>query len=167
MPPPVAAAARFGIAYRMETADDLPFVAALYATTRAEELAATGWPEAIQAAFLEQQHRAQHAHYRGTWPDGEWLIIERAGAPIGRLYLARELGKRLLVDISLLPETRGVGLGTAILTDLLAAEAMPVELHVQRFNPARRLYERFGFEVVEEQPIYFRMIRQSGPVTGA
>jgi GNAT superfamily N-acetyltransferase len=142
---------------------DLPFVAALYATTRADELAATGWPEAMQAAFLAQQHRAQHAHYRGTWPGGEWLIIERASAAIGRLYLAEELGKRLIVDISLLPEARGAGLGTAILADLLAAETMPVELHVQRFNPARRLYERFGFEIVEEQAIYFRMIRPAGP----
>jgi ribosomal protein S18 acetylase RimI-like enzyme len=162
MPPPVAAAAAFGIAYRPMTDDDLPFVAALYATTRAEEVAATGWPEAMQAAFLEQQHRAQHALSRTAWPDGEWLIIARAGAPVGRLYLAQELGKRLLVDISLLPETRGAGLGTAIFTDLLAAETLPVELHVQRLNPARRLYERFGFRIVEEQPVYFRMIRQAG-----
>ena len=35
MPPPVEAAAAFGIAYREMTDDDLPFVAALYATTRA------------------------------------------------------------------------------------------------------------------------------------
>lgn len=167
MPPPVAAAAAFGISYRTMTDDDLPFVAALYATTRAEEVAATGWPEAMQAAFLAQQHRAQHAHYRGTWPNGEWLIIERAGTPVGRLYLAEELGKRLIVDISLLPEARGAGLGTAILSDLLAAEAMPVELHVQRLNPARRLYERFGFRIVEEQAIYFRMVRDAGPVAGA
>ena len=167
MPPPIAAAAAFGIRYRPETDDDLPFVAALYATTRADELAASGWPEAMQAAFLEQQHRAQHAHYRGTWPGGEWLIIERAGTAIGRLYLAEELGKRLIIDISLLPEARGAGLGTAILSDLLATEAMPVELHVQRLNPARRLYERFGFRIVEEQAIYLRMIRQAGPVADA
>jgi hypothetical protein len=84
MPPPVAAAAAFGISYRAETDDDLPFVAALYATTRAEEVAATGWPPAMQAAFLEQQHRAQRRHYRAAHPQGEWLLIERAGEPIGR-----------------------------------------------------------------------------------
>jgi GNAT superfamily N-acetyltransferase len=138
VPPPVAAAAAFGISYRAEMAGDLPFVAALYATTRAEELAATGWPETMKSAFLEQQHRAQHAHYRAVHPDGEWLLI---------------------VDISLLPAARGGGLGTAILTDLLAAETRPAQLHVELTNPARRLYERLGFELVETQAFRARMIR--------
>lgn len=159
MPPPVTAAAAFAITYREMTDGDLPFVAALYASTRAGEVAATGWPPEMQAAFLEQQHRAQHASYRNSWPDGEWLLIERGGAPVGRLYLARQESGLTLVDISLLPAERGSGLGTAILTDLLSAEGGPVQLHVERTNRARRLYERLGFEIVEEQAIYLRMVR--------
>jgi GNAT superfamily N-acetyltransferase len=159
MPPPLREAAAFGISYRAMTDGDLPFVAALYAMTRAEEVASTGWPAKLQAAFLDQQHRAQHSHYRSAWPDGEWLLIERGGEPIGRLYLARQDGMLLVVDISLLPVARGAGLGTAILTDILAAETGPVELHVEARNPARRLYERLGFAVVEKQPVYLRMIR--------
>ncbi len=159
MPPPLREAASFGISYRVMTDGDLPFVAALYATTRAEEVASTGWPAELQAAFLDQQHRAQHSHYRSVWPDGEWLLIERGGEPIGRLYLARRDGMLLVVDISLLPAARGAGLGTAILTDVLAAEDGPVALHVEAGNPARRLYERLGFAVVEEQPVYLRMVR--------
>ena len=160
MPPPIRAAAAFGISYRAMTDDDLPFVAALYATTRAEEVASTGWPAEMQAAFLDQQHRAQHSHYRAVYPDGEWLVIERGGEPIGRLYLAEEMGMKLLVDVSLLPEARGSGLGTAILKDLIAGETRPVELHVERHNRARRLYERLGFREVEEGPVYYRMVRQ-------
>ena len=160
MPPPVAAAAAFDISYRAMTDGDLPFVAALYATTRAGEMAATGWPPEMQAAFLEQQHRAQHASYRGAWPEGEWLLIERGGEPIGRLYLARQDDMLLLIDISLLPAARGAGLGSAILSDLLAGETRPVQLHVERSNRARQLYARLGFEIVEEQAIYLRMIRQ-------
>jgi ribosomal protein S18 acetylase RimI-like enzyme len=160
MPPPLREAAAFGISYRAMTDGDLPFVAALYATTRAAEMAATGWPPEMQAAFLDQQHRAQHASYRSAHPEGEWLLIERAGEPIGRLYLARQDDMLLLVDISLLPAARGTGLGTAILTDLLAAETRPVQLHVERTNGARRLYARLGFEIVEEQAIYLRMVRQ-------
>lgn len=159
MPPPVKAAAAFGIAYRGETEGDLPFVFALYATTRADEVAASGWPQAMQDAFLAQQHRAQHSWYRATYPDGEWLIVERAGAPIGRLYLAGDMGMAMIVDISLLPEARGTGLGTAILKDLLAGETRPVQLHVEKRNPARRLYERLGFRLVEEGAIYDRMVR--------
>ena len=159
MPPPVREAAAFGISYWVMTDGDLPFVAALYASTRADEVASTGWPPEMQAAFLDQQHRAQHFHYRTAYPDGEWLLIERAGAPIGRLYLAGQDNMLLLVDISLLPAERGTGLGTAILKDLLAGENRPVELHVERLNPARRLYERVGFEMVEEDVIYLRMVR--------
>lgn len=160
MPPPLAAAAAFGISYRPETDDDLPFVAALYASTRADELAATGWPEEMRAAFLAQQHQAQHAHYRAVHPDGEWLLIEQGGAPIGRLYLAGQDEMLLLVDIALLPETRGAGLGTAILTDLLASEIRPIQLHVELTNPARRLYYRLGFVPVEHQAFRLRMVRR-------
>jgi ribosomal protein S18 acetylase RimI-like enzyme len=159
MPPRIAAASAFGIGYRMMTDGDLPFVAALYASTRTEELARTGWPPQLQAAFLDQQHRAQHSHYRTAYPDAEWLLIEQAGAPIGRLYLAEKQNRLLIVDISLLPAARGTGLGTAILTDLLAGETREAELHVERTNPARRLYERFGFRLAEEQSIYLRMVR--------
>lgn len=166
MPPPVREAAAFGISYRAMTDGDLPFVAALYASTRADEVASTGWPPEMQAAFLDQQHRAQHFHYRTVYPDGEWLLIERGGTPIGRFYLAEQEGKLLLIDLSLLPAERGAGLGTAILKDVLAGEDRPVELHVERVNPARRLYERLGFAVVEEQAIYLRMIRKP-PATPA
>lgn len=162
MPPPIREAAAFGISYRVMTDGDLPFVAALYASTRADEVASTGWPPEMQAAFLDQQHRAQHFHYRTAYPDGEWLLIQRGRTPIGRLYLAEQDGMLLLVDISLLPAERGSGLGTAILKDLLADERRPVELHVERLNPARRLYERLGFATVEEQVIYLRMIRAPG-----
>ncbi|HYD13690.1 MAG TPA: GNAT family N-acetyltransferase [Allosphingosinicella sp.] len=142
------------------TDDDLPFVAALYASTRGEEVAATGWPPEMQAAFLDQQHRAQHFHYRNAFPAGEWLLIERDGAPIGRLYLAESEGMLRLVDISLLPEARGEGLGTAILCDLLDDEPRPVLLHVEHTNPARRLYVRLGFCLAEDKGFYLMMIRQ-------
>lgn len=162
-PPPIEAAAAYGIAYRPMTDGDLPFIAALYASTRAGEIAATGWPPQAQAAFLDQQHRAQHQHYRGAYPNAEWLIVERAGTPVGRLYLADEEGRLLLMDISLVPEQRGAGLGTAILDDLVGAAraaGREMTLHVEANNPARRLYERFGFETVEQGPIYLRMVRR-------
>lgn len=160
MPPPLEAAAPFGISYREMADGDLPFVAALYATTRARELEATGWPDAMKAAFCDQQHRVQQAQYRATYKDAEWLIVERGAAPVGRLYLGRDGDALLLIDVSLVPEQRGAGLGGAIVSDVLAmgrAAGRPVALHVDRFNPALRLYERLGFRVEEETPLYLRM----------
>jgi ribosomal protein S18 acetylase RimI-like enzyme len=160
MPPPVEAAAAFGIAYREMKDGDLPFVAALYATTRARELEATGWPDAMKAAFCDQQHRVQHAQYRATYKDAEWLIVERGGVPVGRLYIGRDGDALLLIDISLIPEQRGAGLGGAIVSDFVAmgrAAGRPVTLHVERLNPALRLYERLGFRVEEDASLYLRM----------
>jgi len=160
VPPPLKAAAAFGIAYRPMTDQDLPFVARLYATTRAQELAATGWTPEAKAAFLDQQHRAQHAYYRGAYTGAEWLIVEKAGEAIGRLYLAQGDEALLLVDISLLPEWTGRGIGGAILADLIAQarkERRPIGLHVEKRNPAQFLYRRLGFAFVEDKGIYDRM----------
>src|SRR5436190_21085505 len=115
MPPPLRAAAEHGVSYRPLADDDLPFVAELYASTRREEVAQTGWPAEMQEAFLAQQHEAQHRHYSIHHADAEWLIVERGGAPIGRLYLREEPERFHVIDISLLPEYRGQGVGGAIL----------------------------------------------------
>lgn len=162
MPPPLRAAARFGIAYRAEREEDEPFLRALYASTRAEEVAASGWPATVQQAFLEQQFRAQLLDYRSTYRRAEWLVIERAGEPIGRIYLDEMDGPIRIIDISLLPAERGAGLGTAILKDVLAAgraAGKGASLHVLARSPARRLYERLGFRQVAEAGLYVLMER--------
>ncbi|HEX8526957.1 GNAT family N-acetyltransferase [Allosphingosinicella sp.] len=156
MPPPIEAAAAHGIAYRPEREDDEPFIAVLYASTRAEEVAQTGWPPELQSAFLQHQHQAQRSHYRSVFPEAEWLVIERGGDPIGRLYLRRDGGRNHIVDISLVPAARGQGIGEAIMRDILAMGS-PVSIHVEKFNPARHLYLRLGFEPVEDIGAYERM----------
>ena len=157
MPPPLRAAAAFRIAYRPMTDDDLPFVADLYASTRAEEVAATGWPPEIQSAFLSQQHEAQHRHYRSTYKAAEWLIIEQDRRPIGRLYLTDWEDSLRIVDISLVPASRNAGIGAAIMSDIIEAargRSTPVSIHVEKNNPARGLYERLGFTVVADRGVY-------------
>ena len=164
MPPTIEAAAAFGVSYRPEREEDLPFIADLYASTRAEEVALTGWPPEMQRAFLRQQHEAQHRHYRSVYPEAEWLVIEREGEPIGRLYLRDDSGKTNVVDISLVPAARGRGLGAAIMRDILSM-ARPVLIHVEKYNPARRLYLRLGFVPVDDLGVYDRM--EWTPGTGA
>ena len=157
MPPPLKAASQFGISYRPFSDDDLPFVSALYASTRSEELAMTGWPPDMQADFLAQQAAAQHSHYSTHFPDAERLIIEREALAIGRLYLRETPGGLHIVDISLLPDSRGQGIGGAILEDILdqaRERGRGVTIHVECNNPARSLYARLGFEVAEEKGAY-------------
>jgi len=161
MPPPLGRAAAFDVTYRPLAEPDLPFVAALYASTRAEEVASTGWPEAFQRAFLAQQHQAQHDHYQAHYPGAEWLIIEAGGEAIGRLYLDERGDDLHLIDISLAPERRGGGIGTAIMADLLGwagARGKTMTLYVEPPNPARRLYERLGFAAEGEAGVYQMMV---------
>ena len=157
MPPPLVAAAAFGIAYRDERDEDRAFSFSVYASTRAEEVAQTGWPIEMQHRFLAQQAEAQHLHYRHHYPNAEWLIIERGGEAIGRLYLEEWPSQFRVIDVSLLPESRGSGIGAAILADIgavAAAAAKKVSIHVEKNNPARRLYLRLGFATVEDKGIY-------------
>jgi ribosomal protein S18 acetylase RimI-like enzyme len=157
MPPPLNAAAGFAVSYRPFTGDDLPFVTELYASTRRGEVATTGWPPEMQEAFLAQQAAAQHSHYSLHFADAEWLIIEHDGRPIGRLYVEDLPSDRHIIDIALVPDSRGRGIGGAILEDVLEQArglGKGVTIHVEKNNPARSLYARLGFELVEDLGIY-------------
>ena len=157
MPPPLRSAARLGVSYRPITPDDLPFLAEVYASTRAEEVAASGWPADFQRQFLAQQFDAQHRHYQTHYPDAEWLVIVRDGAMVGRLYIEEWPSQFRLIDIALLPAARGLGIGSAILDDMFAlaeAAGKAVSIHVEKNNPAMALYRRLGFETVEDKGVY-------------
>ena len=148
---------RESIRYRPATEEDLPFLFALYASTRADEMRMVQWNDGEKLAFLEMQFRAQKSHYEEFYSDAEHLVIEKDGAPIGRLYIDRAPEDIRIVDIALLPEARGGGIGTMLLREILdeaAASSRVVSIHVEIYNPAKHLYERLGFQYVETTGIY-------------
>ena len=148
------------ISFRPELPEDEAFLSKLYATTRDVEMALTGWDAAQQEAFLRMQFQFQTTHYRKHYGDASFRIILRDDAPIGRLYVHYGAQEIRLMDIALLQEHRGTGLGGSILENLLREAAQlgkTVTLHVERFNPALRLYQRLGFRVIEDQQINFYM----------
>jgi ribosomal protein S18 acetylase RimI-like enzyme len=150
-------AAQAGLTFRPITEADLPFLSGLYASTRTEELSVLDWSQAEKAAFLQQQFDAQHAHYQTYYGDSDFLVIERGGVPIGRLYLARWADEHRIVDIALLPEHRRHGLGAGLLRDLLEEAGQShkaVMIHVEKYNPAMSLYRRLGFVAVAEEGAY-------------
>lgn len=146
-----------GLSARPGTPADREFLAALYASTRQAELAPVPWPEHVKRAFLRSQFDAQTQHYDLHFADAESLVLERAGDPIGRLILAWGERELLIVDIALVPGACGVGLGTAVLRAVMAQAAGSVSLHVERFNPALRLYQRLGFVPQDDSGVYLLM----------
>ena len=149
---------------RPATADDEPFLEQVYAGTRAAELATVSWTEDEKAAFLQMQFAAQAQYYREHYPDASFDVIlldADAGGldaeAVGRLYVARWTDEIRIVDIALLPEFCNRGIGTTLLRRLQAeaqASSKPLRIHVERFNPALRLYERLGFRLVEDRGVY-------------
>lgn len=140
--------------------DDHAFLFRLYASTRAEELAQTGWSDAEKESFLRFQFAAQHRFYMEHFADADFDLVLEDGVTVGRLYNDRRDDEIRIIDIALLPEHRGRGIGSTLLEAVLAeaAEAgKPVRIHVESFNPAMRLYERLGFRKIDENGVYHMM----------
>jgi ribosomal protein S18 acetylase RimI-like enzyme len=134
----------------------------VYASTREEELAVVPWDDAQKETFLRQQFDAQDAWWRENYAEATFDVILVDGEPAGRLYVHRGPSEIRIVDIALLPEHRGNGVGTRLLDDLLAegdAGAKSVTIHVERMNPALRLYERLGFSLAEDKGVYLFLER--------
>jgi RimJ/RimL family protein N-acetyltransferase len=145
------------ITFRPEAEQDTDFVLRLYASTRQTEMDSVPWSAEEKERFVLQQFEAQRLHYRTYYSDSELLIILLDGRPVGRLYLHRTGNDLLIIDISLMPEVRGQGLGGMLLREIqdrAAAAGEVVSIHVEQFNPALHLYQRLGFVKVKSYGVY-------------
>lgn len=136
---------------------DMEFLLQVYASTRQEELALVDWDDAQKDAFLRMQFQMQHRYYCENYLNADFQVIEVDGKPAGRLYLHRRSEEIRIMDIALLPGYRQQGIGSQLIRQVQAEgsqKSVPVTIHVERFNPALRLYERLGFSLVEERGVY-------------
>ena len=120
------------------------------------------WDDAQKEAFLRQQFDAQDAWWRENYAEASFDVILVDAELAGRLYVHRGPSEIRIVDIALLPEHRGNGVGTRLVDDLLAegdARGKSVTIHVERMNPALRLYERLGFALAEDKGVYLFLER--------
>lgn len=172
---PALAAA--GIGLRAARPEDLPLLAAIYGSTREEELRQVPWSAEQKKAFTDWQSAKQEEHYAVHYPNAERLLIERHPegdsrdrVPIGRIYLETTAIEVRLMDITLLAAERNRGIGTRVMDLLLAyvdALQRQSSLHVEPFNPARRMYERMGYATSETRGLYEFMVRPAQARTTA
>ena len=110
----------------------------------------------------------------GTRPGDYCMVAEVEGTVVGAAW------SRIMEDyghiddstpslaISLLPEHRGLGIGTQLIDSLLLLLRengyLRASLSVQRENPALRLYERMGFQIFEEKDTEYLMLWDITPV---
>lgn len=123
---------------------DLPFLLTLRRLTMTEHLRRVGEPT---------DDEAHDRRIRANFEDA-MIVSEGAGAdPVGLLKVTRSTDEWHVHQIQILPSRQRQGIGEAVLRELLieaAREHVPVSLSVLHGNPARRLYERLGFRLVED-----------------
>lgn len=137
------------IRLRPVTDKDLTFIETVYRSTREKQLGLDNWPELQREAFFRMQSIAQDAEYKRSFPNAAFEIIEYNKKAAGRLYTGETAREIRLIDISLLPDFRGKGLGTKILKGLIKRahdNRKLLTLHVEPDNLALQLYLKLGFE---------------------
>ncbi|HLO31905.1 MAG TPA: GNAT family N-acetyltransferase [Anaerolineales bacterium] len=125
----------------------------IYSSTRAEELALVPWDAAQKQAFLQMQFSAQQKHYRAYFPQAKHEMVQAEGHSIGRLYVDRRETEIRILDITLLPQARGRGIGRQIILDLMKEaeyQNKPLSVYVESFNRSLGLFQRLGFVKTEE-----------------
>ena len=148
------------ISYYNETDTDKPFLLRLFTRNRNHEFVQAGLTAQQIDHLLTQQFEAQHQQFRSQFGHAEFKIVTLNSQAVGRIYTNRDGGELRVIDISLLPEFCGRGLGTRILKQVIyeaQASGLPVRLHVLCNNPALRLYQRLGFVVRENKGVHLLM----------
>jgi GNAT superfamily N-acetyltransferase len=142
---------------RPQLPEDEPFLREVYGSARQEELDLTGWGPEQRKVFLDSQFKAMRRGYAGQFPQGEFSVLMLGEKPIGLMVVNRAEHELRLVDIALLPEHRGQGIGTYWLNKLAQEAALkqkPFRLHVFKGSRPWSLYERLGFVKIDEDGPY-------------
>jgi len=148
------------ISLRPASVDDDDFLLDVYVNTRKDEMASWGWSTAQQSSFIRMQYDVRKRGYATSYPSAESVVISIDGVPAGSIIIFRSPDEIRLVDIALLPEFRGRGLGGEVIRMLISEAARAgsrLRLSVLRNNRATHLYERLGFIATGGGEMYCEM----------
>lgn len=111
--------------------------------------------------LVDMQFKSREFTYRTSHPTARFDVIEQGGVPVGRIVFDASSPTATLVDWALLPQHRGKGIGTAILSALLACCAergQPVEALAFSTNDiGLHVLRRLGFVVIGNPEPYVRL----------
>jgi ribosomal protein S18 acetylase RimI-like enzyme len=144
---------------RPETEADIPFLQAVYASTRWQELEVAPWTDAQKLEFLHSQFALQRMHYYKFYEGARFDVIELEQQRVGRVYVHRDVEIRIM-EIALLPEFKYRGIGKHYFAQFFQearATQKPITLHVEHNNPAKIWYAKLGFVELEDTGVYMKM----------
>jgi ribosomal protein S18 acetylase RimI-like enzyme len=145
------------VTLRPESRQDEPFLRSLIHATIAGELGASQWPEPMRSHLLSVQYATRRQLQRANSLEAVSYVVAADGADAGWAVVTTMPHEIQLVEIMILPELRGKGIGTAAIRQVLATAAAagkPVRLNVNVTNHAAiRLYQRLGFRRIESDEV--------------
>jgi ribosomal protein S18 acetylase RimI-like enzyme len=134
---------------RPETDADAAFLFALFESVKAPELAAMAAGDATKSQLLNMQFRAMTQSYHAAFPNASYDIVLLDNKPIGRLIIDLAPTRVHVVYIALVPQMRNCGIGTSLMTAVLAGprrRGVVCAAQVAVDNAASlRLWQRLGF----------------------
>lgn len=138
------------LSFRPAQDSDIDFLYDLHVVTMREYVDQTwGWDDAVQETM-----------FRKHYIPAEIQIITLNDKDIGMISLEERKEDVFLRVIEIHPAYQRQNLGTTIIQKIIndAIHKMkPIHLRVLRVNPAKRLYERLGFSVIEETKTHYIM----------
>ncbi len=144
------------ITLRPVTDGDREFLLRVYEASRETELSAVQWDKSLKRAFLEHQFEAQNAHYRKHYAGATFDIILYGGEPCGRLLVHRGESQFAIMDLTVLPEFRGRGIGSELVRRVVGEAGdlgRSVRVFLEIFNPHQAFFQKRGFSVVEDDGV--------------
>ena len=140
--------------------DDEGFLFDLFRSVHEQDLGFVDLPGEQKTALLRMQFDAQQQQYHAQYPRGNFDLILKADVPVGIIYTQRGPDEFVLIDIALLPKFRNEGIGKKLVTELIhqaQVEKETLTAHVRKDNPAWRLWQRLGFEEVNDDGVYLQI----------
>lgn len=136
------------VSLRPELAEDEAFLRELYLSVRDDESGFRELDPGARTRLLQEQFEFQRSDYRLRFPHADFLIVQVDERPAGRFYLNHGADSIHVIDISLLPEYQGHGIGSTLIRTV-QAEAQRTGRAVTLFAHPRRagsgFYQRLGF----------------------
>jgi ribosomal protein S18 acetylase RimI-like enzyme len=146
------------IQLRPASSEDAEFLYRVYCTTREQEMAMVPWTHEQREAFLRMQFAAQQSDYSKRFPDARQTIIVADDVDVGRFHTVEVNDEIKILDITVLPNHRGNGIGSFIIREVQTNAQRSdkrVVIYVESFNPSVSFFEKRGFEKIENAGIYF------------
>ena len=155
------------VTQRRAGSEDALLLYELFSTSRAVEFAAMGLTGEQYRPLLEMQYRGRAMTCAAQYPEAEdWIVCMEYGTAVGNYLLAGTSAGPRMIDLAVLPQWRGKGIGTQVLRQAAhrsAAAGEILSLRVMKGNQAMRLYTRVGFQVASEDETSCEMIWQPPP----